>query len=512
MAAFLRSLRRPLGLSSAMCLLLGSGTVVADAQSSRLIQDGVRAFQAGDLTTALDRFGAARRADPRDGDALFYLGAVANRQGRFDAALTALTQARGFRQPHPELEFETGWALVGLGRHREAIPALEAFERAQPGRGKTSEFLGRAYAGTGDYERAERLLGQALQRDPGLVATVRLQRAAIAAARRQTSLAANELDLLLREAPNSPVAEEVRRRVAAVLPSTGKRWRVAASLGVGYNDNVIALGDNQPLPASITSKSSPFLRGTVEGEYDVVQNKGSRLTLGYGAVADHFFDVGSQSSQDHQLSADWRFTVLPDLAASLRFSGGTTMVDGAELRRYAGVRGALGWQPLPGLVIEPSAQLLFSDFNRQGVTLDIDDRTGRTMTFAMVGYYKLPWLDGLARLGGFYIDGATSGDSFDFHAPGAIAGLQVQLPWQVLGSVEYSFNRATYANPDVRATPAFATNRRDSTHGVALQVSRQFLLDNLAAYLRFTHTDNDSNIAVFSYDQNVVLGGLVVRF
>jgi tetratricopeptide (TPR) repeat protein len=492
-------------------LWLGNAAL-ADAESRRLIQEGVRAFESGDLGTALERFRAARNRDPRDGDAVFYLGAVANRQGRFDAALGALTQARGFTDKHPELDFETGWALHGLGKHREAIRALESYEQARPGRGKTSEFRGRAHAALGEFDQAERLLDEALRRDPSLAATVRLQRAAIASARQQPKLAADELDLLLKEAPNSPVAEAVRRRIAAVLPETDKRWRVAASFGVGYNDNVIALGDNQPLPGSITSKSSPFLRATVEGEFDVSRGQTHRVTLGYGAVADHFFDVGSQSAQDHQLSADWRVSLLPGLSAALRGFGGLTMIDGAELRRYAGVRAALGWQPIEALVIEPSAQLVFSDFNRQGITADSDDRTGRTATYSVVGYYKLPWFEAVARGGAFYIDGATSGDNFDFHAPGLTAGLQAQLPWRVLGALDYTYGRSIYSNPDPRAVPAFVTNRRDTTHSVALQVSRPVLYENVAVYLRLSHTDNASNIAVFDYDQTVVVGGVVVRF
>ena len=170
-------------------LWLGQGGALADAQSRRLIQEGARAFDAGDLATALDRFRAARSADPRDGNAVFYLGAVANRQGRFDAALAALTQARGFVDRHPDLDFELGWALHGLGRQREALAALEAYERAHPGRGKTSEFRGRAHAALGEYDAAERLLAEALARDPGLAATVRLQRAAIAANRQQNKRA-----------------------------------------------------------------------------------------------------------------------------------------------------------------------------------------------------------------------------------------------------------------------------------------------------------------------------------
>ena len=118
----------------------------------------------------------------------------------------------------------------------------------------------------------------------------------------------------------------------------------------------------------------------------------------------------------------------------------------------------------------------------------------------------------MARGGAFYVDGATSGDKFDFHAPGLVAGLQAQLPWRVLGSLDYSFSRSIYANPDPRAVPAFVTNRRDSTHSVALQVSRPVLYDNVAAYLRLSYIDNASNIAVFDYDQAVVVGGMVVRF
>ena len=132
-------------------LLMGTALAIiwsqpgwSDEVSAALVDEGLTNLQAGDLAGATDTFIAAYEADPSDPMAVFYVGVGMNRMGDFVQAMAAFEEARRLGYADPELEFESGWALLALGQTDLAIARLEAYEASKPGRGKTSEFLGRA--------------------------------------------------------------------------------------------------------------------------------------------------------------------------------------------------------------------------------------------------------------------------------------------------------------------------------------------------------------------------------
>jgi tetratricopeptide (TPR) repeat protein len=129
---------------------------LASPASRQLVQEGLAEMQARRFAAALEKFEAAAQADPADARTVyFFQGAALNRLARHAEAVTRLDRAIQMGSPHPELAFETGWALLRVGRYQDAIVQLEQAERQRPGRGQTSEFLGRAYLALGDLARAE---------------------------------------------------------------------------------------------------------------------------------------------------------------------------------------------------------------------------------------------------------------------------------------------------------------------------------------------------------------------
>ena len=129
-----------------------------------------------------------------------------NRLGRPKEALERLEKASSMGYKGPGLAFDTGWALLGLRRWIDAIVQLENFEKAVPGRGKTSEYLGRAYLGLREYDKAESKLQEAIQRDPQLKPTALLYMAALEVERNNPAAARRYLEALVRETPESPIA------------------------------------------------------------------------------------------------------------------------------------------------------------------------------------------------------------------------------------------------------------------------------------------------------------------
>jgi tetratricopeptide (TPR) repeat protein len=182
---------------------------------------GAADLEAQNYAEAQKKFAAAARSDPKDSEAVYFQGAALNRLGRPQEALQQLEQAdkMGFRGVG--LTFDTGWALLRLGRWQDAISQLKYFEIVVPGRAKTSEFLGRAYLGLGDYDQAEAKLEEAMQRDPDVAPTALVYLAALEERRGNPQRARQYLETIVRDAPESPIARNVAQKLKA-RPSAAK--------------------------------------------------------------------------------------------------------------------------------------------------------------------------------------------------------------------------------------------------------------------------------------------------
>ena len=189
------------------------GLAAASPESRALIEQGAAALGTRDAEAALDRFEAAGRADPKDAEALFFQGAALNRLGRPEDALSRLSEAAAMGARPPDLDFETGWSLVALGRWQDAIAALEDYEAVHPGRGKVSEFLGRAHLALGQQAAAEKRLFEAMRRDEALRPTVLFHMALLEQARGNSPAARAYLKTLITDAPDSPLTRALIHRL-----------------------------------------------------------------------------------------------------------------------------------------------------------------------------------------------------------------------------------------------------------------------------------------------------------
>jgi len=207
----------------AIALILPFPAIVAASPESRqLITQGAADLKGEKYDEGLKKFEAASKADPKDTEALYFQGAALNRLGRFQEALPRLEKASAMGFKGPGLTFDTGWALLRLGRWIDAIVQLEQFEKAVPGRGKTSEFLGQAYFGLKQYDRAEVKLQEAMRRDSELKPTVLFYLAVLEQERKNPAAAERYLETLLKEAPESPIAQTLKKQAEQTPRPAGK--------------------------------------------------------------------------------------------------------------------------------------------------------------------------------------------------------------------------------------------------------------------------------------------------
>jgi tetratricopeptide (TPR) repeat protein len=205
---------KPFPVLLAIVLVLAISTlVIASPDSHQWIVQGAADLQAEKYAEALKKFDGAVRSDPRDSEAVYFQGAALNRLRRPKDALQWLEQAARMGYRGVGLAFDTGWALLRLGRWEEAISQLKYFEIVAPGRAKTSEFLGRAYLGLGDYDQAEAKLEEAMRRDPDVAPTALVYLAALEERRGNSQRARQYLETIVRDAPQSPIAREVAQKL-----------------------------------------------------------------------------------------------------------------------------------------------------------------------------------------------------------------------------------------------------------------------------------------------------------
>lgn len=483
----------------------------ASPESRALVRQGLAAMEARRYEEALRIFEAAERADPADARTVFFFqGAALNRLGRFREALPRLERAAAMGSPHPDLAFETGWALVRLGRWREAIARLEGYEQRRPGRGQTSEFLGRAFLALEELDRAEAHLQEALRREPRLAPTVRLALAALEARRGRPEAARAQAERLLQEAPDSPVARRLRELgVPVTPPPPPKPWQVVVSLSAGYNDNVIALGTDVPLPSDISQKDSAFVRLGLGGAYTWRLTGMDSLTAAYALQADVYADVSAANLLDQVWSLDYRHAFSAEWAAALRVSDQFTLLDGEAFRNQVTVRPAVGYRLTPWSLVELHYLLAASDYYVD--VPPVQDRDGLAHQLGLTGFLAVPGTRLLLRLGAAYTRSEADGADFDAGSVALVVGLSHPLPWQLTADLSYAHTFDRYDNPNSLAGAGFAFKRRDDGNVLSLQLSRP-VLPWLRAYVRYDFTLNDSNIAFFEYDQHVVSTGLVASF
>lgn len=506
---------RYLALASAFVLVvtalsLAFSAAAASPESRELIRQGVEALPGGKYEEALKHFDAATRADPADAEAVFFQGVALNRLGRHSAAFAGLKLAQAMGYTHPELAFELGWSLIGVGQWDEAIAEMERYEQASPGRGQTSEFLGRAYLGRREWEKAEAKFQEALQRDPALKPTVLFHLALLERERQNLAAAQRQLERLLETAPESPLARLLREQLARLAPPVEKPWRITVSASGGYNSNVIALGDAVPLPSDISSKRSGFARFTLDATYDWRLTPRDTVTAGYGFLGDVYEKVSSSDLRDHFFWVNWRHALTANLAGALRLSDGFTEVGGNAFRNQVSLRPALGWRFADWAVAELTFSSTLSDYFFTAPS--VQDRDSTAHTVALTGYATIPGTRAQARLGYFRVWNRADGADFDSKTNGLFVGLSHPLPWETFGEVYYRRTFDRYDNANSLAGPAgFGFRRKDDTDALTVQLSRP-IVDRLRAYVRYDFVNADSNISFFTYRQNTLSFGLVASF
>lgn len=485
-------------------------TAVAAEQAREWMRLGAADLAAQRYGEALKKFREAARLDPADPEAFFFQGVALNRLGRYVEALVQLEQSVKLGGQHPDLAFEKGWSLVGLKRWQEAIEPLEDYEKAHPGRGQTSEFLGRANLALGHLGKAETALNEALRRDPALKPTVQLYLALLDHERYGPDEAAPHLERLLREAPESLFSRTLRSRIERLSLQPERPWQLALSGGGGYNDNVTGVGGNVLLPGEIAGLPSAFARFTLDGSYSWRWSRADSLSVSYSFLSDTYSDLPTLDLLDHLWRADYFHAFGSRVAGSLRLSDEFSLLGGESFRNQPGARPALGFRLADWAVSEAAYNFMRPDYYFP--TPPVQDRDARTHTVSFTQFLSPAGGRVQVRVGYFHTWNHADGDDFDYQTDGVFGAVSARLFWKLEADLSYTRTFDRYKSPNSLAGPmGFEFARRDDVELVAVQLTRP-VTEWLRAYARYNFARAASNVTFYDYDQNVWSGGVIVQF
>lgn len=107
-----------------------------DTASSKLLDNGVKQMNAGNLEEAEQLFEQALRVSPTNGKPYYYLGVLSAKQQNYDRSLSFLEQAEGYLHDDPfwmsQILMQEGLVLKSLNRKAEAKAKFQEALRLDP--------------------------------------------------------------------------------------------------------------------------------------------------------------------------------------------------------------------------------------------------------------------------------------------------------------------------------------------------------------------------------------------
>jgi tetratricopeptide (TPR) repeat protein len=503
-----------IGLFAISILVCGINTdAFASKGSAQLIREGLAHLKAGRNRQAVISFELATRGDPTDAEAHFFLAVGQNRLGNAGEALVWIQRARAMGYTHPNMDLEEGVGLIGVNGYEAALRPLNRYRKRNPDNGLVRQLLGRANLGLARYDEAQAQLEAAIRLDPTLRETSSLLLGLVARGRGEKASLRPRLQALLNQSPDSPSARALQsqldRGTQARRPGH-KPWRISASAGGGFNDNVIGLGEGVVLPADISDEKSAFSQFTFNGDYEWRLTGTDTIIAAYAFRTDLYDKIDSADLMDHNFAVTYRRRFAPKFASSLQVSDQYSLLDGDSFRNQVTLRPSAAYRLADWVTAELAYSFAVSDYSVN--TTEVQDRDSRTHTVAFNAFLKAPKTDLQGRITAFRLENNANGADFDFDSTGVSLAVSHPLVWGITGELTYTRSYDRYDNPNsLSGIGGFASRREDDADRFGVNI-RWPVLDWARLYARYTFTRNDSNIRFFDYKQNVASAGIVVEY
>jgi tetratricopeptide (TPR) repeat protein len=481
------------------------------------------AYVAGQCLLHLQRYGEAvdRLEEAREGDAGLpdvdlYLGIARFSAGDLAGAEQSLAVAAEHDPARPELHLYRGLILL---RRAEATEAAAAFHRA------------------GSRESDE--IAPAAAYFEGVAW-------AAAAERRQAEDALHRVGEL---APDSEWAAAAAERLADLPANHEAEWWITLTVGVEYDDNVVLRGSGVPLPEEIADQED--WRGVWRLNAGRRWYPGDRWSL--GAMASYAGNAHADLSEfnlHHPALSLWVDRQI-GTAVTARLQGDVdyAWIDGEPYLTSRQLTPAVYYRWDNGWLSQLFVRLYQHDYLFRG-SADVPDgpgtpgdpcldptdpicgpvgvneaqereRDGEGITVGVEHTVRLPSLvtDVTGRYAWHLYD--ADGDEYSHHAHELRLTTTTGLPARLRLDTSIDYTRKSFRHPSTfpdprdleanRQYPLADSDREDDVWQLQVGVERP-VSRRVSAALRYRYITNDSNVAVFDYNRQIVGAYVTVRY
>lgn len=242
---------------------------------------------------AQQHFEKAAKIAPGNADVQYLLGVIASTEKHLDVARAKFESALALYPAHERSLLALGELQLQTGDASGAVRALEKAFAANGADWKTHFLLAQAYNSEKEYGKAELHASRAAELGKAKAALPLLLLGRVYAAENKRDTAKQAFELLIKEFPGDPAAQQAKSEIAALaaLPSVGAATTASAAvspapLPAGAAPSaVVGLADPPPLlvtehlwaPADVDGKEYPVAPGIPCGQGEVLARAQKRM-------------------------------------------------------------------------------------------------------------------------------------------------------------------------------------------------------------------------------------------
>jgi tetratricopeptide (TPR) repeat protein len=514
---------RQMTLSLVCALTLWAAHAIAQqAEVDVLLTQATLAYDDEEYNKALQLLDRVIASEPNNARAHYYRGLVFLAQKQPERAVQAFEKAHAIQPRDLFTRYQLGATYFLLKEYDKANPLLSGVYAEQPKLEAVGFYVGVLRYQQRSYSEAVTAFSQVQTTDPQMRQLIGFYKGLTLGTLGLSEQAVAELDDVLKVQSSDPFVAPVRRMRNSLTTTQSMERRFRATLGFGgfYSDNV-ALNptrSNDPFAESLRTRStpSPGLLMTAHGEYSWLRRGPWESTVSYNFFQTVNLNDGLSrfNVQDHQGAAAgfYRGTVR-----SMPYQIGLSY---AYDYLFLGQDGFLSRHTpaLTGTLVQSARHMTTALFRFQDKTFfrEPDDR------FPALQRDALNWMGGfthtfrfqedrhLLSLGYQYDVEDAAGSDFSYAGHRVVAGGVVALPW---ASTPWGPTRLRYDYQvhwrDYRSLnllfPQFAqgTIRREDIEQIHFARLEQPLPYNVVVSFQYQRIQNDSNLAVYDFTQNI---------
>jgi Tfp pilus assembly protein PilF len=499
-----------------LLVLMVAVPVGANTRSQQLYAKALIPFAGQRWADAQVLLDQAVAADPDDAVAAYYHGLTLARLGNQAAAITELERALSVRPDLKPALLDLGILYFDTGQYPSAEQWLQRAHQQPETRFPAAFYLGMTKLRMGDAAAAVPFFEEA-GKDPALRGAAQYYQALAMLRDGDTS----EARTLLAQVETGPAEAETTVIAKQTLaggpaggaPSDGKPWSVHANAGFGYDSNVGLVPSSSAAQRGLDTdgEMDGFFRVGAGAQYRMFENADGYGDIGYNFYQSVHFSTSRFDLQSNRIDLTLATQPLYDGLVQFGIAG---LYD-FYLLDYASFYQAGRGTPFVNIFTgDVAATQIFYSFGGQDF-LDNTFAPSRDAYINAAGirqYFLLGAADRTMSVGYRWDDyDPLSRDGTDFAYMDNM--FDVQFDFGIFdfaqGQIGYLFDLQDYEHPTSRTD--YPIRRHDKQSQFVVQFSHRFA-DWISADIAYLGVLNDSNIADFEYDRNIIQANVWLQF